>query len=57
MTSKASEKSRIPRAKRSSIVPADTLPSIKVEPNVTVEPTKPYVGRKHKKSKSAKCIV
>ena len=54
MASKASEKSRIPRAKRSSIVPADHLPAIKVQPNVTIESTKPNVGRKPKKSKSTK---
>ena len=54
MASKASEKSRIPRAKRSSIVPAAPLPAIKVQPNVTVESTKPNVGRKPKKSKSTK---
>ena len=54
MATKASEKSRIPRAKRSSIVPVDPLPAIKVQPSVTVESTKPNVGRKPKKSKSTK---
>ena len=56
MATKASEKSRIPRAKRSSVVPADPLPApvIKVEHNAIAETAKTNVVKKSRKSKPSK---
>ena len=54
MATKASEKSRIPRAKRSSVVPADPLPVIKVEQNAIAETAKKNVVKKSRKSKPSK---